>query len=56
MGVPVLIGLIDNWWMPGRSGRDRELSDTAALVGHLVPAGRTALLSAYLASLPARGG
>jgi transposase len=31
--------LIDNWWMQGRSGSDRELLDTAALVGHLVPAG-----------------
>jgi hypothetical protein len=31
--------LIDSWWVQGRSGRDRELLDTAALVGHLVPAG-----------------
>jgi hypothetical protein len=31
--------LIDNWWVQGRSGSDRELWDTAALVGHLVPAG-----------------
>jgi Transposase DDE domain/Transposase domain (DUF772) len=31
--------LIDNWWVQGRSGSDRELFDTAALVGHLVPAG-----------------
>jgi Transposase domain (DUF772)/Transposase DDE domain len=31
--------LIDNWWVQGRSGSDRELLDTAALVGHLVPAG-----------------
>jgi transposase len=31
--------LIDNWWVQGRSGRDRELLDTAALVGHLVAAG-----------------
>jgi hypothetical protein len=31
--------LVDNWWVQGRSGPDRELLDTAALVGHLVPAG-----------------
>jgi hypothetical protein len=31
--------LIDNWWVQGRSGPERELLDTAALVGHLVPAG-----------------
>jgi hypothetical protein len=31
--------LIDNGWVQGRSGSDRELFDTAALVGHLVPAG-----------------
>jgi transposase len=31
--------LVDNWWVQGRSGSDRELLDTAALVGHLVPAG-----------------
>jgi Transposase DDE domain/Transposase domain (DUF772) len=31
--------LIDNLVMQGRSGSDRELLDTAALVGHLVPAG-----------------
>jgi hypothetical protein len=31
--------LIDNWWVQGRSGPDRELLDTASLVGHLVPAG-----------------
>jgi Transposase DDE domain/Transposase domain (DUF772) len=31
--------LIDNWWVQGRSGSDRELLDTASLVGHLVPAG-----------------
>jgi Transposase domain (DUF772) len=31
--------LIDNWWVQGRSASDRELLDTAALVGHLVPAG-----------------
>jgi hypothetical protein len=30
--------------MQGRSGSDRELLDTAALVGHLVPAGRQAYL------------
>jgi Transposase domain (DUF772)/Transposase DDE domain len=30
--------LIDNWSVQGRSGPDRELLDTAALVGHLVPA------------------
>jgi hypothetical protein len=31
--------LIDNWWVQGRSDPDRELLDTASLVGHLVPAG-----------------
>jgi hypothetical protein len=31
--------LVDNWWVQGRSDRDRELWDTAALAGHLVPAG-----------------
>ena len=31
--------MTDNWWVQGRSGFDRELLDTAALVGHLVPAG-----------------
>jgi Transposase domain (DUF772) len=31
--------LIDNWWVQDRSGPDRELLDTASLVGHLVPAG-----------------
>jgi hypothetical protein len=31
--------LIDNWWVQGRSDPQRELLDTAALVGHLVPAG-----------------
>jgi hypothetical protein len=31
--------LIDNCWVQGRSGSDRELLDTAALVGHLVSAG-----------------
>src|SRR4029450_8573731 len=31
--------LIDNGWVQGRSGSERELFDTAALVGHLVPAG-----------------
>jgi hypothetical protein len=31
--------LIDNWWVQGRTGSDRELWDTAALVGHLIPAG-----------------
>jgi hypothetical protein len=31
--------LIDNFWVQGRSASDRELLDTAALVGHLVPAG-----------------
>ncbi len=31
--------MIDNRWMQGRSGSGRELLDTAALVGHLVPAG-----------------
>jgi transposase len=31
--------LIDDWWVQGRSGPDRELLDTASLVGHLVPAG-----------------
>ena len=31
--------MVDNWWMQGRSGSSRELMDTAALVGHLVPAG-----------------
>jgi IS5 family transposase len=31
--------LIDNKWVQGRSGLDRELLDTAALAGHLVPAG-----------------
>jgi hypothetical protein len=31
--------LIDTWWVQGRSDPDRELLDTAALVGHLVPAG-----------------
>jgi hypothetical protein len=31
--------LVDNCWVQGRSGVDRELLDTAALVGHLVPAG-----------------
>jgi hypothetical protein len=31
--------LIDNWWVQGRSVPDRRLFDTAALVGHLVPAG-----------------
>jgi hypothetical protein len=31
--------LVDNWWVQGRSGSDRELLDTASLVGHLVPAG-----------------
>jgi hypothetical protein len=31
--------LVDNWWVQGRSVPDRELLDTAALVGHLVPAG-----------------
>jgi hypothetical protein len=33
------LGLIDNWWVQGRSDPQRELLDTAALVGHLVPAG-----------------
>ena len=37
--TPRLSGLIDNWWVQGRSGSDRELLDTASLVGHLVPAG-----------------
>ena len=31
--------MIDNWWVQGRSDPGRELLDTAALVGHLVPAG-----------------
>jgi len=31
--------LIDNWWVQGRSVPDRQLFDTAVLVGHLVPAG-----------------
>jgi hypothetical protein len=31
--------MIDNVCVQGRSGPDRELLDTAALVGHLVPAG-----------------
>jgi hypothetical protein len=31
--------LIDNWRVQGRSDPDRELFDSAALVGHLVPAG-----------------
>jgi transposase len=31
--------LVDNLVVQGRSGSDRELLDTAALVGHLVPAG-----------------
>jgi hypothetical protein len=31
--------LIDNLLVQGRSASDRELLDTAALVGHLVPAG-----------------
>jgi hypothetical protein len=31
--------LIDNLWVQGRSDPRRELLDTAALVGHLVPAG-----------------
>jgi transposase len=31
--------LVDNWWVQGRSGSDRVLLDTAALVGHLVPTG-----------------
>jgi hypothetical protein len=31
--------LIDNRWVQGRSGSDRELFDTASLAGHLVPAG-----------------
>jgi transposase len=30
---------VDNWWVQGRSGSERELLDTASLVGHLVPAG-----------------
>ena len=30
---------VDRWSVQGRSGSDRELLDTAALVGHLVPAG-----------------
>src|SRR5919199_1151892 len=38
--------LIDNWWVQGRSGSGRELVDTAALVGHLVPAGS---VNAFLA-------
>jgi hypothetical protein len=29
---------VDNRWVQGRSGSDRELLDTASLVGHLVPA------------------
>jgi len=31
--------LVDNQWVQGRSGSDRQLLDTSALVGHLVPAG-----------------
>lgn len=31
--------MVDNLLVQGRSGPDRELLDTAALVGHLVPAG-----------------
>jgi len=31
--------LVDHWWVQGRSGCDAQLLDTAALVGHLVPAG-----------------
>jgi transposase len=31
--------LVDDLWVQGRSVPDRELLDTAALVGHLVPAG-----------------
>jgi hypothetical protein len=31
--------LVDNRWVQGRSGPERELLDTAALVGHLVPVG-----------------
>jgi hypothetical protein len=31
--------LVDNWRVQGRSGPDRQLLDTAALAGHLVPAG-----------------
>jgi hypothetical protein len=31
--------VIDTWWVQGRSDPDRELLDTAALAGHLVPAG-----------------
>jgi hypothetical protein len=32
-------GLVDSWWVLGRSGPERELLDTASLVGHLVPVG-----------------
>ncbi|GAA4176091.1 hypothetical protein GCM10022251_77570 [Phytohabitans flavus] len=31
--------MVDSWWVQGRSDPGRELLDTAALVGHLVPAG-----------------
>jgi hypothetical protein len=31
--------LVDTWWVQGRSDPDRQLLDTASLVGHLVPAG-----------------
>ena len=31
--------MIDNWWVQGSSGADRDLMDTASLAGHLVPAG-----------------
>jgi hypothetical protein len=40
--------LVDNWWVQGRTGSDRQLLDTSALVGHLVPAGSVyAFLAEY---------
>jgi transposase len=40
--------LVDNWWVQGRTGSDRQLWDTSALVGHLVPAGSVyAFLAEY---------